>query len=169
MKDKTHVDQNPIIDRLISLLEIKYVYESKAEGEGSQRPILIVILNGNSSSLTQELSSMVAKIFQEETDYLYRIFSFEYAEKQLREGNLFFVHGCSWGKVIFHNPDDEVDIFQRYRLDVNTLIVIRSDFQKEFVKINAFMDGATFFIEKENYAQSAFLIHQYLELWFRTV
>ena len=67
---------------------------------------------------------MVAKIFQEETDYLYRIFSFEYAEEQLREGNLFFVHGCSWGKLIFHNTDDEVDIFHGLPISLKVMFSI---------------------------------------------
>src|SRR5690606_33224776 len=102
--------KNQIIDNLQSLLDIKYVYESIMEMDGSPKSLLIVILKGNCSSLTQELSSMVAKIFQEQTEYLYRIFSFEYAEKQLKEGNLFFAHGCTWEKQIVNNADTGIDI-----------------------------------------------------------
>ncbi|HUH46363.1 MAG TPA: HEPN domain-containing protein [Arenibacter sp.] len=169
MGNKINMNQNPIIDKLISLLETKYVYESKVGGEVFQRPVLIVILKGSCSSMTQELSSMVAKIFQEETDFLYRIFSFEYAEKKLREGNLFFVHGCAWDKIIFYNPDDREDVFWRYCAGADTLAHITSAFQNELAKINSFIEGATFFLEKGNYSQSAFLLHQHLELWFRTV
>ena len=65
MKDEIHAKQEQIIDKLKSLLEIKYVYKTRTKKEGFFKPLLIVILKGNCSSLTNELSSMVAKIFQD--------------------------------------------------------------------------------------------------------
>ena len=103
------LEQN-IISRLTVILEVKYIYKSILKTTGNNQLLFIVILKGKSSSLTQELSAMVAKIFQEETDFLYRIFSFEYAKQQLKEENLSFVHGCTWNKLVFHNPDDELDL-----------------------------------------------------------
>tara|TARA_R110002096_G_scaffold309246_3_gene503767 strand:+ start:7733 stop:8896 length:1164 start_codon:yes stop_codon:yes gene_type:complete len=167
MKDKIFLQQEQIIDKLNSLLEIKYVYESKFKTNGLLNPLLIVILKGNCSSLTNELSAMVAKIFQEETDFLYRIFSFEYAHQQLKEENLFFVHGCTWDKLIYQNSDAELNSFHEYHIPENTLSKIQSTFEKEYNKIVAFLDGATFFIEKNNLPQAAFMLHQYIELWFR--
>ncbi len=169
MEDVINYQKNQIIDNLRSLLEIKYVYESMVKIEGTSKTLLVVILKGNCSSLTQELSSMVAKIFQEQTNYLYRIFSFVYAEKQLREGNLFFVNGCTWGKMIFKNADKEIDVFHRYSPEENILINTSSSFQHELKKMHVFMEGATFFLEKENYPHAAFMLHQNIELWFRTV
>ncbi|KUO68772.1 MAG: hypothetical protein APF83_11555 [Lutibacter sp. BRH_c52] len=167
MDNETHTKQNQIITRLISLLEIKYVYESRFEGNDLLNPLLIVILQGNCSSLTKELSFMVAKIFQEETDFLYRIFSFGYAQLQLKEDNLFFVNGCTWDNVIYHNPDTELDMFYTYQIPEKTLNNIQSAFEKECLKIAAFLDGATFFIENNNLSHAAYMLHQYIELWFR--
>ncbi|GAA3557743.1 HEPN domain-containing protein [Snuella lapsa] len=156
-----------ILTKLNTLLEVKHVFKSIIDNSENNRFVLIVILKGNCSSLTQELSSMVAKIFEHETDYLYRIFSFDYAQEQLNHGNLFFVHGCSRENMIFQNSDSGLDIFQEYYADKKTLIIIEANFQKECNKMAAFMDGATFFIEKENYSQAGFMLHQYIELWFR--
>ncbi|MBP0904137.1 HEPN domain-containing protein [Mariniflexile gromovii] len=167
MDDEIHNKQNQIINRLNSLLEIKYVYESRVETAGIFKPLLIVILQENCSSLTKELSSMIAKIFQEETDFLYRIFSFEYALQQLKEENLFFVQGCTWGNVIFHNLDAELNIFHEYQIPDKTLSNLQSAFEKERSKIESFMDGASFFIEKNNLSHAAYMLHQYIELWFR--
>ncbi|MFD0834821.1 HEPN domain-containing protein [Mariniflexile aquimaris] len=119
--------------------------------------------------MTKELSGMVAKIFQEETDFLYRIFSFEYAHQQLKEENLFFVHGCFWDNLIFQNSDVELDNFNEYYVTEKTLNNIQSNFEKERDKIAAFLDGATFFIEKNNLSHAAYMLHQYIELWFRYV
>ncbi|GGK34491.1 hypothetical protein GCM10007962_31160 [Yeosuana aromativorans] len=167
MDDKIHTEKKLIINKLKSFLEIKYVYESRVDTEDLFNSFLIIILQGNCSSLTKELSSMVAKIFQEETDFLYRIFSFEYAQQQLKEDNLFFVHGCRWENVIYHNPNAELDMFHEYQISEKTLNNIKSAFEKEHIKITAFLDGASFFIEKNNLSHAAYMLHQYLELWFR--
>mgnify|MGYP003665279596 FL=1 len=169
MESKNYINRDQVIDNLHSLLEIKYIYESIVVTEGFPKPLLIVILKGNCSSLTQELSSMVAKIFQEQTDYLCRIFSYEYAEQQLKEGNLFFAHNCSWEKLIVNNADTGTNVFHRYSPNEDTLNRIVLDFQQERAKLNGFMEGANFFLEKENHSQAAFMLHQYIELWFRRV
>ena len=167
MDDEIHNKQEQIINKLKSLLEIKYVYKTRAEKEDFFKPLLIIIQKGNCSSLANELSSMVAKIFQEETDFLYRIFSFEYAHQQLKEENLFFVNGCTWDKLIFNNTDTELDSFHEYHITEKTLSIIQSTFEKECHKMVAFFDGANFFIEKNNLSHAAYMLHQYIELWFR--
>ncbi|MDE3740212.1 HEPN domain-containing protein [Maribacter polysaccharolyticus] len=167
MKDKIDAQQNQIINRLNSLLEIKYVYESIVETAGIFKPLLIVILQENCSSLTKELSSMIAKIFQEETDFLYRIFSLDFAQQQLKEENLFFVHGCTWDKMVFYNPDAEFDSLHEYHIPEKTLNNIQATFEKERHKMAAFFEGANFFIENNNLSHAAYMLHQYIELWFR--
>lgn len=167
MENKINTLNQDIIDRLLVLLEVKYIYKSIIEIIGKDQFLLIVILKGNCSSLTHELSSMVAKIFQEETDYLYRIFSFEYAQQQLKDNNLFFVHGCSWDKVVFHNSDSKSDSFYEYSISEKDLNAIQIIFEKENKKTTTFLDGSNFFIENNNLSEAAFMLHQYLELWFR--
>lgn len=167
MNISSNKTEHHIINRLTSLLEVKYVYKSFIEIPENNQLMLIVILKGSCSSLTKELSAMVAKIFQEETNYLYRIFSFEYALQQLKEDNLFFVHGCVWEKLIYQHPDEELDNFYEYRFSEQTLSHIQSAFEKEHNKITAFMDGALFFVEKNNLCHAAYMFHQYIELWFR--
>ncbi|UNY97754.1 HEPN domain-containing protein [Zhouia spongiae] len=163
MMEDLRSKRGQIISRLNNLLELKYIYKTDCFGTF----LFVIILKGNCSSLTQELSAMVAKIFQEETDSLFRIFSFEYAEQQLRKGNLFFLHGCRWGKVVFKDSDSELDVFHEYTANEKAVNNIEASFQREYTKIMAFMDGTVFFIEKENYPQAAFMLHQYIELWYR--
>ncbi len=167
MNQKTNLHREYVINKLTAILEVKYIYISDRVFEDNNKVLLIVILQGNCSSLTKELAAMVAKIFQEETNFLYRIFSLEYAHQQLKEGALFFVHGCSWEKLIFHHPDKELDYFHGYFITEKTLSNIQSRFEKECQKVAAFLDGAHFFIEKNNFSQAAFMLHQYIQLWFR--
>lgn len=167
MNKKTNFHGEHVINRLITILEVKYIYITDSAFEDNNKVLLIVILEGNSSSLTKELSSMVVKIFQEETDFLYRIFSFEYAQRQIKEENLFFVHGCTWDKLIYQNPDAEQDSFHEFHIPQNTLNNVQLTFEKERYKMASFLDGATFYIEKNNLSHAAYMLHQNIELWFR--
>lgn len=161
------ISEQQIIEKITSLLEIQYIYLATKVGEDTFKKVWIVILKGSCTSLTKELSAMVAKIFQEETDFLYRIFSSEYAEQQLKAENLFFVYGCTWDKLIYQNPDASLDVFHKYQITEKTLDKIQSNLKREQGKITSFRDGATFFIDKGAYSQAAFLLHQYIELWLR--
>jgi HEPN domain-containing protein len=167
MNQETNSHRVLVISKLTTFLEVRYIYKSDIVFEDYSKSLLIVVLEGNCSSLTQELSSMVAKIFQEETEFLYRIFSFDYALQQLKEENLFFVHGCTWDKLIYQNPDAELDSFHEYHISKKTLDNIQATFEKEQHKMGAFFEGATFFIEKNNLSHAAYMLHQYIELWFR--
>ncbi|QLE01490.1 HEPN domain-containing protein [Galbibacter sp. BG1] len=162
MQNLNNLQDRHVIGKLTSILDVEFIYETKDFTEF----LFIIILKGNCSSLTQELSSMVAKIFQEKTDFLYRIFPFEYARQQLAEENLFFIYGCSPANLIYISPNVENQLIDR-AIDVNTFNRIESVFKKEHNKINAFLEGAIFFIEKGNLPQAAFMLHQYIELWFR--
>lgn len=45
----------------------------------------------------------------------------------------------------------------------------KKGFNKEIAKIQAFNDGAGFYLEKENYALTAFMVHQQIELAYRAI
>ncbi len=167
MNQEVKTNREEVINKLTTFLEVKYIYKSDIAFEDYSKSLLIVILEGNCTALTKELSAMVAKIFEEQTDFLYRIFSYEYAQEQLKEENLFFVHGCTSGKLVFHNSDKESDSFYDYYIPEKTISNIQSVFEKECKKIAAFLDGATFFIEKNNNSHATYMLHQYIELWFR--
>tara|TARA_R110002051_G_scaffold15064_2_gene47628 strand:+ start:22517 stop:23680 length:1164 start_codon:yes stop_codon:yes gene_type:complete len=167
MNQEPNSYREQVINKLTTLLEVKYIFKSDIVFEDCSKSLIIIVLKRNCSYLTNELSAMVAKIFQEETDFLYRIFSFEYAQQQLKEENLFFVLGCTWDKVIFHTSIAELDSFYEYHIPEKTISIIQSTFEKECHKMAAFFDGATFFMEKNNLSHAAYMLHQYIELWFR--
>ncbi len=159
--------QEQVINKLTTLLDIKYIYQSDTGLAGSNQTLLIVVLSGSCSALTQKLSAMVAKICQEETAMLYRIFPLDYAEEQLIADNLFFVYHCSWDKLIYQSPQAEPDRFQEYQISQNTPNNLQTSFKKESQKLGGFLEGATFFMDNHQLSHAAYMLHQYIELWFR--
>lgn len=158
-----------IVSKLSTLLEIRYIYRSEIGFKGHHKSLFIIILEGNCSSLSQELSSMVGKIFQNETDSLYRLFSYEYALQQLKDENLFFVVGCKWTNLIYQNSGKDVDLFHQFRMEEETFHRIGFSFDKELERIKGFSKGAIFYLENGDLSSSAFMFHQVMELLFRTV
>jgi HEPN domain-containing protein len=118
--------------------------------------------------MTQELSSMVAKIFQNGTDHLYRIYPFEYVEQQLKMMNLFFIYGCQTSKLIYNGGQNDSGMNVPI-LDEKTLDSMQQDFGQELQRLDAFMDGAVFYMKRGNFPQAAFMLHQYMEIWYRNV
>lgn len=116
-----------IVNKLSTILDIRYIYRSETGPTDHDKPLFIVIMEGNCSSLSQELSTMVGKIFQDETDSLYRLFSYGYAEQQLKDENLFFVVGCAWTHLIYQNSGVDMDVFHQYTTREETINRIRSD------------------------------------------
>ncbi|MFC5194763.1 HEPN domain-containing protein [Bizionia hallyeonensis] len=159
--------QEQVINKLTTLLDIKYIYQSDTGLAGGNQPLLIVVLSGYCSALTQKLSAMVAKICQEETAMLYRIFPLDYAEEQLIADNLFFVYHCSWDKLVYQSPQTEPDRFQEYQIPQSTSNNIQTSFNKESQKLAGFLKGATFFMDNHQGSHAAYMLHQYIELWFR--
>ncbi len=166
MDDEIYAKQDQMIVQLVSLLEIKYIYKSKPEKDSGFKSLLIVILKETTPSLTQALSSMVAKIFQEEKDVLYRIFSFEYAQQQLKEENLFFIYGCHPSKLIYKSDDTNTGLKVPV-IHTETKKDMALGFENELSRVGAFMEGATLHIKNKNFLQAAFMLHQYMEIWFR--
>ncbi|MBC9798283.1 hypothetical protein [Sinomicrobium weinanense] len=166
MNYKTDIDEKEIVEKLTKLLEVQYIYLSATGNKDYSKPVWIVILKGNRTGLTTELSAMVAKIFQEETNALYRIFSFEYAQEQLKDKNLFFIHGCHPSNLIYKS--DEIDTGLKVpAISEETREEIELDFEDELTRVSALMDGAAFYMGKENFPLAALLLHQYMEISFR--
>src|SRR5690606_8218590 len=131
-----------IVNKLTALLEIQYIYRSEIVIGDRVSSLFIVILEGNSSSLSHELSSMVGKIFQDETDSLNRFFAFGYALHQLTGGSMFVVHGSDWSNLICLKSKRDMVLLDQYKTDQRILHSIPFNFDKGLKKIGGFIDGA---------------------------
>lgn len=156
-----------ITDKIIDLLKVQYLYEFPIEIQGTQKSCVLVIKN-NADKPKGNLPS-VSDIFKEHPEYKYRIYPENYAREQLAQGNIFFIHACLSQHLEYHPPEVKaLDLFPD--IDIKQLLdKAEVFFQKEYTKAIDFKDGARFYLEKENYPQAAFMLHQAFELSYRTV
>src|SRR5690606_10624969 len=152
-----------IVSKLSTLLDIRYIYKSEIGFKDHNKSLFIIIMEGDCSSLSHELSSMVDKIFQNETDSLYRLFSYGYAQQQLQDENLFFVVGCKWTNLIYQNSRKDVDLFHQFRMDKEVFYRIGFSFDKEMERIKGFSKAAFFCFKNGNYRRTQFIFIKVLE------
>ncbi|MGS2760994.1 HEPN domain-containing protein [Sinomicrobium sp. M5D2P9] len=151
-----------ITQKLVQLLEVQYIYQTDIE-EGS---LLIILLRGRCSALTTELATTVGRIFQEETAYRYRIFDMDYAEEQLKDKNLFFIHGCLPHKLVYKATEDAPGLLP-YTVDEVVKNHLKVRYTNETVKARAFLEGAQYYKRDQYRPHAALMLHQYVEISLR--
>ncbi|MGS2739976.1 HEPN domain-containing protein [Sinomicrobium sp. M5D2P17] len=156
-----------IIDKIVNLLEVQYVYLSKVTVKGEEKPLLLILWQEGSSGLSDDLAPLVHRVFQEHTDVLFRIYALSFAERQLREGNLFFIDACKSENLEYNIPGQHFPALTEGMDMEKALEVAKDRFQKEYTKATDFKEGALFYIEKQNHVQAAFMLHQSIELAYR--
>lgn len=156
-----------IIDKIVNLLEVQYVYLSKVQVKGEEKPLLLILWQEGSSGLSDDLAPLVHRVFQEHTDVLFRTYALSFAERQLREGNLFFIEACKPENLKYSIPGQHLPALTE-GMDIKKALEVAKDrFQKEYTKAADFKEGALFYIEKQNHVQAAFMLHQSIELAYR--
>ncbi|MGS2761832.1 HEPN domain-containing protein [Sinomicrobium sp. M5D2P9] len=156
-----------IIDKIVNLLEVQYIYLSKVQVKGEEKPLLLILWKEGSSGLSDDLAPLVHRVFQEHTDVLFRTYALSFAERQLREGNLFFIDACKPENLKYSIPGQHLPTLTEGMDMQKALEVAKDRFQKEYSKAVDFKEGALFYIKKSNYTQAAFMLHQSIELAYR--
>ena len=156
-----------IIDKIVNLLEVQYIYLSKVTIKGEEKPLLLILWQEGSSGLSDDLAPLVHRVFQEHTDILFRTYALSFAGRQLWEGNLFFIEACKPENLKYSIPGQHLPALTE-GMDMGKALEIAKDrFQKEFTKAADFKEGSLFYIKKDNYVQAAFMLHQSIELAYR--
>ncbi|MGS2761479.1 HEPN domain-containing protein [Sinomicrobium sp. M5D2P9] len=166
MKDITIQE---ILAKITTLIDTQYIYASDT-GEGEEvKKLILVLFPEEALPRQKDHSSIIAQILGDQEDFLLRLYTLQYTEKQIREGNLFFLRICQDANLVYKNekrylkpPSEGIDIGK-------ALAVVGRRFEMEYTKIKAFREGVDFYCDKEDYSQAAFMLHQSVELSFRLV
>ncbi|MBC9794888.1 HEPN domain-containing protein [Sinomicrobium weinanense] len=156
-----------IIDKIVNLLEVQYIYRSTVEVKGEEKPLLLILWQESSSGLPDDLAPLVHQVFREHSGVLFRTYALSFAERQLREGNLFFIDACKPENLKYCIPGQHLPTLTE-GMDMGKALEAAQDrFQKEYSKAAGFKEGALFYMEQQNHVQAAFMLHQSIELAYR--
>lgn len=167
--EKDKIRLNELIARLTGLVTIERIYSIEQVDGDNIRTGLIILISDKRNKILSELTPILNVVFADYSDYWYRAY-FSYMVKDgIKKGNLFFYETCRQDNLLYTNPtSDFVLIPEPYK--INGLIdKAKHNFQKEINKVKAFKEGATFYFEKGNYPQTAFMVHQQIEISYRAI
>lgn len=155
-----------ILSKLNSLPQVQLIYQLKLDRNTNRESLFIFILDKNCAIVPKELSLVLESIFSNETDCMYRVFTFEYVRQQLMEQNLFFVRAGLFGQRVYSTFKEGTDLFDQYGVTSEQLKLIHQDFTKELERVENLMEAAIYLLEQGDFLQPALLFHQTVKLLF---
>lgn len=153
-------EEQRIIEQLVETLPVRAIYVIPFLKEPEKQLFLILCSEG---TIPKGPSGLSAQFFQSHPQYVYRIYKERYALEQWNEGNIFFLQALSPKYLEYGSIPVFTISFEQ------ALKRAQSTFAKECAKVLSFREGATFYLQKENYSLAAFMLHQAIELSFRVV
>lgn len=160
---------NEIVTRIINLVMVQQIYCSTRLDKDKPLTELIILISDKSSKTLIELFPILDMVFEDYPEYCYRLYHVHQAKDSIKKGNLFFYQVCVAENLCFSDPAVELNLFSQMQGLEKVIEKAKNAFNKEIAKIQAFNDGAAFYLQKENYALTAFMVHQQIELAYRAI
>ncbi len=150
-----------LIKQLTQFTELSAIY-SVPSLAANVKPLLLLL---SREPRTGQVLSALKECIQQQPDYRWRMYEETYAIHQFKKGNVCFIQALQEAYVTYRAPKTTPP-----KLNVEEAFEKAADFfYKEHQKALDFQEGAHFYSTKENYPQAAFMLHQAIELSFRTV
>lgn len=158
-----------IVTRMINLVMVQQIYRTTKLNQDKPLTELIILISDKCSKTLIELVPILDMVFEDYPDYCYRLYHVHQAKDSIKKGNLFFYQVCVAENLCFSDPIAELNLFSQMQGLEKVMDKAKKAFNAEMAKIQAFNDGAGFYWEKENYALTAFMVHQQIELAYRAI
>ncbi|MHA6279357.1 hypothetical protein ACXYMT_04175 [Salinimicrobium sp. CAU 1759] len=150
--------------RIKEVEEVEQVYLLEDPIEGN---IVTFLVKEEHLANLIELSSKIGRTLENLPHKRFRIYSFSYAQEELKKGSLYFIKNCSLGDLIYNSSTSEITL-RRQKEEIELLLKkATSSLEREIDRINSFTEGISFYRKRKEWAGAAFLIHQKIEWLYR--
>lgn len=149
-----------IIDQLSTMMDLCYVFESQLRSTESVIPLIIVLHQGSTTTVNQEMVSKMNAIFREARMYTFKVFPLDYAISLLKQHNLFFMQHCQIENLIYHVRDANLEQFQ---VEINevTFDLVREQIDHQLSSCVHHLDAACEHKDEGNFAKALFSLYAY--------
>ncbi|WP_316788505.1 hypothetical protein [Pedobacter frigoris] len=159
---------NEIITRITNLIPIERIYLSTFEYQNTKVKELSILMRNTSKLHIIEAKPLVEMIMNGYPEYKSRMFYTQEVYQAIAQGSMVFYSICREENLVYLSPDS-TDVISVVALSANEVLCNANvSLQKEVKKIGGFREGAAFYIEQNNQLLAAFMLHQVIELSFRT-
>ena len=165
-----HLDQQleEVIKILTTNFLIECIYRSDFHGSAEQTELILLVSN-KYVNMIGEITPKMGGCIKHFDSYHIKCFVAFQAREKIKIGNLFLYISCQPEKLVYQKPDSIFSPISK-DFDPSVCFALFQEFQeREAQKINEFKDGYYHFKARSNYAMAAFMIHQVLELTYRSL
>ncbi|MGJ1407868.1 HEPN domain-containing protein [Sphingobacterium siyangense] len=163
-----NTDINPIIEAILRAVAVDEIYQWTFDHDGKKYQMLQVNLTSNAGIRFSDANSLINKTVGSYPNvYINVNFTHEIQQKINQDlGRAYLI--CQPDNRIYQNPVQDIPLVLPNNKSDEVIEKTRTYIDKEKGKIRSFIDGYNFYFEHKNYAHAAFMLHQALELAFRT-
>lgn len=163
-----NTDINPIIEAILRAVAVDEIYQWTFDHDGKKYQMLQVNLTSNAGIRFSDANSLINKTVGSYPNvYINVNFTHEIQQKINQGlGRAYLI--CQPENRIYQNPVQDIPLVLPNNKSEEVIEKTRTYIDKEKGKIRSFIDGYNFYFEHKNYAHAAFMLHQALELAFRT-
>ncbi|MGJ1227609.1 HEPN domain-containing protein [Sphingobacterium siyangense] len=163
-----NTDINPIIEAILRAVAVDEIYHWTFDHDSKKYQMLQVNLTSNAGIRFSDANSLINKTVGSYPNvYINVNFAHEIQQKINQGlGRAYLI--CQPENRIYRNPVQDIPLVLPNNKSDEVIEKTRTYIDKEKGKIRSFIDGYNFYFEHKNYAHAAFMLHQALELAFRT-
>lgn len=156
-----------LIDRLTQLIRMERIYLNDFKYKGTRFSELIILLPNSAKMHITEARPLVSMALSDHPEYHFRIFYIQEIKRSLQSGSLVFYTICRDENLIYQS--DCCHTILSSDLDAKAILKkAKRNFRLEWKKVSDFKKGFQFYLKEDNYPLAAFMLHQVIELSYRT-
>lgn len=165
-----HLDEQleEVIQILSSGFLIECIYRSNFHGSSEHTELILLVSNKYVNKIGEITPKMASSIKSFETYHIKCYVAFQTREK-IKKGNLFLYCTCQPENLVYQKPHSKFSPIPKDFDPSACFAIFQSLQEREAQKIDEFKDGYYHFKARSNYAMAAFMIHQVLELTYRSL
>ncbi len=164
-KDPTEL--KTIVLKIIEIVDVERIYLSKGTEENPFKYMMTIITNLMPREISTQIQPVITTIFEDYPSYKYSFFSLQYVNQELHQGNLYFHNHCPDIYLVYKDTSSSapwalkmVDLEKVYQK-------AKARFKRDIAKVKSFKKGIKFYLNRKDYPQAAFMVHQTYELTYR--
>ena len=161
-----HAELENTIQLVLAFSDVASVYFSPHLEEGINNGIVLFIIGNDSPHAWDELYDNCWKVFEAFPQFSFRIFSTQWVEDELKDGNPFFAMHCTKNTLVYSTEETQEFHFVEKLKPRRFLKKAASEFDKE--DHAAFILGINlkYYQRQEDHLQAAYNIHQNIRWLF---
>lgn len=160
---------NQLIHDLTKRFQIDEIYQWTYHRNGKKYQMLQIHIQPRGRTQMVESRKVIGRIVAEYADVHFSLYYTKEVQRMVDQGLGRFFLICQPENRVFQREDLEEGIrlpkFSPAEIANKTMTYIEAERQKS----QAFLEGYHFYLERKNYTQASFMLHQALELTFRVI